>query len=91
MDSCEVLVFHINEKSHHEEHLADHKSFIEYSVYQGTCLHDDFSHLCEIPKLHKNPYRESNYLLQLICNVSYHFEDNRVLKDFLKRLYTIPR
>jgi hypothetical protein len=31
-----------------EEHLADHKSFIEYSVYQGTCLHDDFSHLCEI-------------------------------------------
>jgi hypothetical protein len=24
------------------EHLSDHKSFIEYSVYQGTCLHGVF-------------------------------------------------
>jgi len=31
------------------------------------------------------------YVLLLICNDSYHFEDNRVVSDILKRLYTFPR
>jgi len=31
------------------------------------------------------------YVLPSIGNVSYHFEDNRVLNDILKRLYTFPR
>jgi hypothetical protein len=26
-----------------------------------------------------------------MCTVSYHFEDNRVLNDILKRLYKFPR
>jgi hypothetical protein len=30
------------------------------------------------------------YILLSICNMSYHFEDNRVLNDILKRLYTFP-
>jgi hypothetical protein len=31
------------------------------------------------------------YVLLSMCNVSYHFEDHRVLHDNLKRLYTFPR
>jgi hypothetical protein len=31
------------------------------------------------------------YVLLLICKVSYHFEDNRVVSDILKRRYTFPR
>jgi hypothetical protein len=30
------------------------------------------------------------YILLSIYNVSYHFEDNRVINDILKRLYSFP-
>ena len=26
-----------------------------------------------------------------MCNVSYHFEDNRIVSDIVKRIYTFPR
>jgi hypothetical protein len=31
------------------------------------------------------------YVLLLISNISYHFEDNRVVSDIWKRLYTFPQ
>jgi hypothetical protein len=41
-----------------------------------------------------NNYKLHNillYVLLLMCTVSYHYEDNRIINDILKRLYTFPR
>jgi hypothetical protein len=61
-------------------------------MYSYSC-----SEHIHIPNMHIFYWKNSKlhniliYVLLSICNFSYHFEDNRVLNDILKRLYTFPR
>jgi hypothetical protein len=65
---CSGYPTYWNTRYDKEEHLADHKSFIEYSVYQGTCLHDEFSHLYWIWSIYM--MIDDNYFRQMCVFVN---------------------
>jgi hypothetical protein len=48
-------------------------------------------HICQQPVLYKKKYITYDIYWHItMCNVSYHFEDNRVIDDIIKRFYTFP-
>ena len=73
----------------HSLNMIENTVFLNSYIYSNEMLFFTIIliHLIEKLKLHNI----LTYVLLSMCNVSYHFEDNRVLHDILKRLYTFPR
>jgi hypothetical protein len=71
------------------EHELKHRISKELHLLKwGVLLYNNIhAFYCNNSKLHNILI----YVLLSIGNISCHFEDNRVLNDILKRLYTFPR